>query len=102
MNSFPLYDNLSLKFERAPTQKDCKEFIRLVKKLDADGIEKCMALIRYYQLKFTDDLPGVLPFGSTYEGTDLCFDMNQFPPVLKYVLIQFVRLHSTLMVESSN
>jgi hypothetical protein len=101
MNSFPLYDNLSVKFQRAPTQKECKEFIRLVKKLDSDGIEKCMAIIRYYQLKFTDDLPGVLPFESNWEGTDLCFDMNQFPPVLKYVLIQFSRLHVTLMAETT-
>jgi hypothetical protein len=102
MNSFPLYDNLSVKFERAPTQKDCKEFIRLVKKMDADGIEKCLALIRYYQLKFTDDLPGVLPFGGTQEGVDLVFDMTQFPPVLKYVLLQFARLHTSLMAETSS
>jgi hypothetical protein len=101
MNSFPLYDNLSAKFERPPTQKDCKEFIRLVKKLDSDGVEKCMAIIRYYQLKFTDDLPGVLPLKSTYEDQDLCFDLNEFPPILKYVLIQFARLHSSLMAETT-
>ena len=101
-SSFVLFDVLAKKCQQgAPdiTIEECKELIENARKLDREGFEYMFVLIKTYSNmeKQGDDIP--------YKGQkinenkqndrvcDIKFDIRNFNPMLRKMLLEFTRLH---------
>lgn len=101
-SSFALFDLLAKRCTQGPpdiTIEECKELIENVRKLDKQGFEYLFVLIKTYSNmeKQNDDIP--------YKGQkinenkhddracDIKFDIRNFSPMLRKILLEFSRLH---------
>jgi hypothetical protein len=101
-SSFVLFDVLAKKCQQGPpdiTIEECKELIENARKLDREGFEYMFVLIKTYSNieKQGDDIP--------YKGQkinenkqsdrvcDIKFDIRNFNPMLRKILLEFTRLH---------
>ena len=104
MSNFPLYDNLLTDISNTDlttSQKD--EFMKLVKNIDVDGIERIYVLIRMYQLENSEDKSTFkIPYGGKFVKNDIKFDLNELPNELKQLIYKFVKIHSSTMEEENN
>lgn len=103
MSNFPLYDSLSADVSSVDLKvKQKDEFMKLVKSIDNEGLDRIYVLIRMYQLENSEDKSTFkLPYGGKYIKNDLKFDLNELPNELKHILYKFVKIHSSKMEEDN-
>ena len=99
--SFPLYDTLYYEAsdtELAKPERD--EFFKLVKKIDTDGSELFYAVAKCYQLNHVTS-PDVLnlPYNSKLVKGVIKFELDDLPPKLKRMLLNFLQKHIQKMKE---
>ena len=101
MSKFPLYENLSKNIrEKDLTVTQKRTFIKRLEKIDHSGQEIVYALIRVYQMENNEgDISFTLPYNGKYVGTNINFDLEEFPYALKQILFNFLRIHLTKMKE---
>jgi hypothetical protein len=101
MSKFPLYESLSKNILNTDlTQQQKKIFIKMFGKIDHSGQELVYALIRMYQMENNeDDTSFVLPYNGKYTGTDINFNLENFPNNLKQILFNFLHIHLEKMKE---
>lgn len=101
MSKFPLYENLSKNISKKDltiTQK--RTFIKRFEKIDHSGHELVYALIRTYQIENNEDnISFTLPYNGKYVGTNINFDLDEFPNTLKQILFNFLQIHLEKMKE---
>jgi hypothetical protein len=107
-SSFVLFDVLAKKCQTgAPdiTVEECKELIENARKLDREGFEYMFVLIKTFSNmeKQGEDIP--------YKGQkinenkqndrvcDIKFDIRNFNPMLRKILLEFTRLHLEKMAD---
>ena len=101
MSKFPLYENLSKNIkEKDLTVSEKRTFIKRLEKIDQSGQEIVYALIRMYQMENNEgDISFNLPYNGKYVGTNINFDLDEFPHSLKQLLFNFLQIHLTKMKE---
>jgi hypothetical protein len=101
-SSFVLFDVLAKKCQQgAPdiTIEECKELIENARKLDREGFEYMFVLIKTYSNmeKQGDDIPykgqKINENKQTDRVCDIKFDIRNFNPMLRKILLEFTRLH---------
>jgi hypothetical protein len=109
--SFPLYDLLLNKsnklIEEDPKNKDIsieevREMIDGIQKLDKERMEHVFVIIRVHSLRNEKAKVFDVPFSGerinmsqTGEG-DIKFDIRNMPPILRRMLLEFVRMNKNL------
>jgi hypothetical protein len=101
MSKFPLYDRLSHDVPKKDLSvKNKKLFIKKIQTFDDVGHELVYALIRMYQNENDDvNTSFTLPYGGTFTGSDINFDLDKVPKTLKQILFKFVTIHWDKMEE---
>uniref|UniRef100_A0A6C0DIZ0 NET domain-containing protein n=1 Tax=viral metagenome TaxID=1070528 RepID=A0A6C0DIZ0_9ZZZZ len=110
-SSFPLYDLLLKRcnnlIEENPANKDItidevREMIDGIHRFDREKMEHVFVLIRMHSLKNENAKVFDVPFGGekinmsqTGEG-DIKFDIRNMPPILRRMLLEFVRMNRNL------
>jgi len=101
-SSFVLFDVLAKKCQQgAPdiTIEECKELIENARKLDREGFEYMFVLIKTYSNmeKQGEDIPykgqKINENKQTDRVCDIKFDIRNFNPMLRKILLEFTRLH---------
>jgi len=104
MSKFPLYDSLSKDIssnDLTVTQK--RSFVRRVSKIDTRGHELIYALIRMHQVENNEkNTSFTLPYNGTFIETDINFDLDKFPSILKQILFKFLGVHIDKMKEEKS
>lgn len=96
-NSLPVYDNIVNKINGTQTfnitEDQKKELIHYISN-NADTHELIFVIIRIYQVKNSNNVSS-LPYQSKYLKTKrgYKFDIDNLPPKLLYILIEFYKLH---------
>ena len=105
---FPLYDNLYntvLNNTVDLTQKEKEIFIEKVKIIDKNARELIFALIRYHQFKNNDGMSinilG-LPFSGKKQKSGIKFELDNFPIILKHILLEFINTHNKSVEEDKH
>lgn len=106
MSSFPLYDLLVTKYNKLikedPSNKDIsfeeiREMIDGVMTMEKEHIEHVFVLIRIHSLKNEN----IDAFDTPYKGekmdpdsdnTNIKFDVRNMPPMLRRILLEYVRM----------
>ena len=104
MSNFPLYDTLNVDIPTIDlTNKQKDAFLRNVKLLDVDGMERLYVIIRIHQLENSEDKSSyIIPYKGKFVKSDLKFDLDELPTDLKHILFKFVTIHRKTMEENSN
>ena len=104
MSKFPLYDSLLKDIsdnDLTVTQK--RSFIKKITKIDKHGHELIYALIRMYQVENNEtNISFTLPYNGTFIDTDINFDLDKFPFILKQILFKFLGVHLGKMKEEKS
>lgn len=101
MSKFPLYTSLS----KDITNKDLtvaqkKSFLTKIDKMDKNGHESMYALIRMYQSENKNEY-STTPYDGVLNDTNINFDLNKFPNILKQILFKFLGIHMKKMKEEA-
>ena len=103
MSKFPLYDSLLTDIptkDLTVTQK--RLFIKRIEKIDMNGHELIYALIRMNQVENNEENTSfTLPYNGIYVESDICFDLDKLPNVLKQILFKFMGVHIAKMKEEN-
>ncbi len=110
-STFALYDLLYKKCISGPpdiTIEEVKELVENVRKLDREGYELLFVLIKTYSN--LENKKEEIPYKGqkVNEGAsqdricDIKFDIREFSPMLRKILLEFSRLHSNKMIDESN
>jgi hypothetical protein len=104
--SFPLYDLLLSQVAKDNTKEDItleevRELIDGVRNFDKNTLDMVFVLIRIHSLRTTDTQMFQVPYKgekinkSSFDENicDVKFDIRDFPPTLRKILLQFVRVH---------
>ena len=104
MSNFPLYDTLNVDIPTVDlTNKQKDAFLRNVKLLDIDGMERIYVITRIHQLENSEDKSSyIIPYNGKFVKSDLKFDFDELPTNLKHILFKFVNIHLKTMEENSN
>ncbi len=109
-SSFPLYDLILAKcnkmIEEDPSKADItvqevREMIDGIQALERDIIERVFVIIRIHSLRNEDAKVFDTPYkghriNNTNAGDgDIKFDVRNMPPLLRRMLLQFVRMNSS-------
>ena len=96
MSNFPLYEDLKKDNPKKDLSAKCKlEFIENMKNINMDGKELIYGLIRSHQTESGENL------FKNVSSTDLTFDFNNFPIILKHILHKFANKHIKIMAEDN-
>jgi len=104
MSNFPLYRNLSAKIPKKPlSSKQKTEFVESINRMDKDGVELVVALIRAHQIDHRPVMgtPLAVPYEGCFDGSELTFDMDCLPTDLCHILFKFSKVHSKDVQESA-
>ena len=113
---FPLYDTILSKVNKLITQDDTKKDITVpevreltesIYNIDKTSLEYIYLLIRVHSLRNEGlESPFVFPYGgkiaensSTDEKQNVVFDIKLFPPLLRRILLEFIRMYKTTKKE---
>lgn len=98
--TFPLYDNLLRESSETDLlKKEKDDFVKLAKKIDVEGSELFYAVVRCHQLQTESDELFTSPYNSKMIKGSLKFELDNFPPVLKRMLYNFLKKHVQKMKE---
>jgi hypothetical protein len=99
MSKFPLYDSLVKDISTIDlniTQK--RAFVKRIQKIDTNGHQLVYALIRMYQVENNEENTSfTLPYNGMYVESDICFDLDKLPNMLKQLLFKFTGVHLDTM-----
>jgi hypothetical protein len=103
MSNFPLYDTLNCDIPSVDLSNKEKEiFLKQVKLLDADGMERVYAIIRIHQFENSEDKSSyIIPYKGRYVKTDIKFNLDDLPIDLRHMLFKFLTIHRKMMIENS-
>ena len=103
MSNFPLYDTLNCDIPSIDlTNKEKETFLKQVKLLDVDGIERLYVIIRIHQLENSEDKSSyIIPYKGKFVKTDIKFNLDDLPIDLKHMLSKFLKIHCKMMLENS-
>jgi hypothetical protein len=105
MSSFPFYDMLSNNIKNKDlTIKQKNEFMTKISHIDEKGTELLYLIIRLYEINNNKDVieSYKLPYSGNYiNKTDIQFDLEQFPVILKQMLYKFINIHIKQMEEEN-
>jgi hypothetical protein len=102
MSSFPLYDNLNQQTENVSEMLSSIDKTMLsenIKKIDNDGHKMIYALIRYFQMKHSQNNGIDLPYSSKKQKSGYKFDIDCLPQQLQQILFMFSKIHLNKMKE---
>jgi hypothetical protein len=111
--SFPLYDLLLSQVTKDNkddiTLEEVRELIDGVRTFDKNTLDMVFVLIRIHSLRTTDTQMFHVPYkgekinkSSLDENVcDVKFDIREFPPTLRKILLQFVRVHKYSNLENN-
>ncbi len=115
-STFPLYDVIISKVNKLikddPEKSDItipevREVIDCVYKMDKISLDSVYVLIRIHSLRNEGlNSPFNIPYSgkvaeqsSTEEKQNIVFDIRHFPPILRRILLEFVRMYKTIKKE---
>ncbi len=93
---FPLYDQMHSKYN--PTKEISEEdkifFTQNVKNLSQLEHEIIFALIRTHQVHNSNSsMLNILPYNGKNLKKGIKFDLDDLPPILKFIIVEFVKMH---------
>jgi hypothetical protein len=97
--NFPLYNSLITSVnDKDLTTSQKKTFIEKVQLIDMEGKELLVALIKNHFVLSEGDYISkpyncIIDNSTTSELSDLTFDLESFPSILKQMLYKFLKLH---------
>lgn len=107
MSNFPFYDMLSTNIKNKDlTIKQKNDFMSKISEIDENGFELIYVIIRLYEIQNNkeDRIDSYkLPYSGFYiNKTDVQFDLEQFPNILKQMLYKFINIHIKQMEEENS
>ena len=108
MNQLPLYTNIVLSIKKKHLEdvelihKQKDNLCKNIKKLDPKGHELIYVLIRHHQMITHQLTIGTMPYNSKNIKSGIKFDVDQFPTLLKQIILHFVDIHIKSTKESKN
>ena len=99
--TFPLFDILYSESKDTDhlSKDESKELCEYIKKMDREGMELALAIIRYYSVVIENEKINEHPFQSKVNKNIYKFDMDIIPERLKMMLMIFVKRHIQKLLE---
>ena len=111
LSDFPLYDHLYEKVTKLIQEdtrnsdiqmKEVDELLSGVRKLNYVALQTLFMLVRIHSLRHSEDKLFDVPYGGkkinvSKEDDNKCdikFDIREFPPILRKILLEFIRLNT--------
>lgn len=111
LSDFPLYDHLYEKVTKLIQEdtrnsdiqmKEVDELLSGVRKLNYVALQTLFMLVRIHSLRHSEDKLFDVPYGGkkinvSKEDENKCdikFDIREFPPILRKLLLEFIRLNN--------
>ena len=70
-----------------------EEFLKMVKGLDTEGIKTFLLIVKFHDIRVSQQSSSMLPYGSHIDEKGVTFDLDKFPSLLQNILYKFMEMY---------